>query len=30
MATLSLAPLVGFFVAFQKLLIEGIATSGIK
>jgi len=30
MATLSLAPLVGFFVAFQRLLIEGIATSGIK
>jgi multiple sugar transport system permease protein len=30
MATLSLAPLVGFFVAFQKLLIEGIATTGIK
>jgi multiple sugar transport system permease protein len=30
MATLSLAPLIGFFVAFQKLLIEGIATSGIK
>jgi multiple sugar transport system permease protein len=30
MATLSLAPLVGFFIAFQKLLIEGIATSGIK
>lgn len=30
MATLSLAPLVGFFIAFQKLLIEGIATTGIK
>ncbi len=30
MATLSLAPLVGFFVAFQKLLIEGIATTGLK
>lgn len=30
MATLSLAPLVGFFVAFQRLLIEGIATTGIK
>lgn len=30
MATLSLAPLVGFFVAFQRLLIEGIATSGLK
>lgn len=30
MSVLSLAPLVGFFVVFQKLLIEGIATSGIK
>lgn len=30
MATLSLVPLIGFFIAFQKLLIEGIATSGIK
>lgn len=30
MATLSLAPLVGFFIAFQRLLVEGIATSGIK
>lgn len=30
MAVLSLAPLVGFFVAFQKVLIEGIATSGLK
>jgi multiple sugar transport system permease protein len=30
MAALSLAPLVGFFIAFQKVLIEGIATSGIK
>ncbi|SDT35514.1 carbohydrate ABC transporter permease [Microlunatus soli] len=30
MALLSLAPLVGFFVAFQKVLIEGIATSGLK
>ena len=30
MATLSLAPVVGFFVAFQKMLIEGIATTGIK
>jgi multiple sugar transport system permease protein len=30
MATLSLAPLIGFFVAFQKLLLEGIATTGIK
>ena len=30
MATLSLAPLVAVFIAFQRLLIEGIATSGIK
>jgi multiple sugar transport system permease protein len=30
MATLSLAPLIGFFIAFQKLLLEGIATTGIK
>jgi multiple sugar transport system permease protein len=30
MATLSLAPIVGFFLAAQRLLIEGIATSGLK
>ncbi len=30
MATLSLAPIVGFFLVAQKLLIEGIATSGLK
>ncbi|GIH19260.1 carbohydrate ABC transporter permease [Rugosimonospora africana] len=30
MATLSLVPLVGFFLASQKLLVEGIATTGIK
>jgi multiple sugar transport system permease protein len=30
MATLSLAPIVGFFLVSQKLLIEGIATSGLK
>jgi multiple sugar transport system permease protein len=30
MATLSLAPLVAVFIAFQRVLIEGIATSGIK
>lgn len=30
MATLSLAPVVGFFFAAQRLLIEGIATSGLK
>ena len=30
MATLSLAPVVGFFFVAQRLLIEGIATSGLK
>lgn len=30
MTTVSLAPVVGFFVASQKLLTEGIATTGIK
>jgi multiple sugar transport system permease protein len=30
MATLSLAPLVAVFIAFQRLLLEGIATSGLK
>jgi multiple sugar transport system permease protein len=30
MATLSLAPIVGFFLAAQRLLVEGIATSGLK
>ncbi|WP_078900538.1 carbohydrate ABC transporter permease [Streptomyces sp. SBT349] len=30
MSTLSLVPVVGFFIAAQKLLIEGIATSGLK
>ncbi len=30
MATLSLAPIVGFFLVAQRLLIEGIATSGLK
>jgi multiple sugar transport system permease protein len=30
MATLSLVPLVGFFLAAQRLLVEGIATTGIK
>jgi multiple sugar transport system permease protein len=30
MATLSLAPLVGFFVAFQKTLVEGVTTTGLK
>ncbi|HTK09147.1 MAG TPA: carbohydrate ABC transporter permease [Ktedonobacteraceae bacterium] len=27
---LSLIPILGFFIAFQRLLIEGVATSGIK
>ncbi|SEE87716.1 carbohydrate ABC transporter permease [Ruania alba] len=30
MAALSIAPIVGFFLAAQRLLIEGIATSGLK
>lgn len=30
MATLSLAPIVGFFIVSQRLLIEGIATTGLK
>jgi multiple sugar transport system permease protein len=30
MATLSLVPLVGFFLASQRLLVEGISTTGIK
>jgi multiple sugar transport system permease protein len=30
MATLSLVPLVGFFLAAQRLLVEGISTTGIK
>jgi len=30
MATLSLAPIIGFFLVAQRLLIEGIATSGLK
>ncbi len=29
-SVLSLIPIFGFFLAFQKLLIEGVATSGIK
>jgi multiple sugar transport system permease protein len=29
-SVLSLIPIVGFFIAFQRLLIEGVATSGIK
>jgi len=30
MSTLSLAPIIGFFVLSQRLLIEGISTTGIK
>ncbi|MAO81931.1 MAG: sugar ABC transporter permease [Nocardioides sp.] len=30
MATLSLAPIVGFFIVSQRLLVEGIATTGMK
>jgi len=30
MATLSLAPIVAFFIVSQRLLIEGIATTGLK
>jgi multiple sugar transport system permease protein len=30
MSTLSLLPVIGFFIAFQKLLVEGIATTGIR
>jgi multiple sugar transport system permease protein len=30
MSTLALLPVIGFFLVFQKLLVEGIATTGIK
>jgi multiple sugar transport system permease protein len=30
MSVLSLAPIVGFFLAAQRLLIEGVATTGLK
>jgi multiple sugar transport system permease protein len=30
MATLAIAPIVGFFLVSQRLLIEGVATSGLK
>jgi multiple sugar transport system permease protein len=30
MSVLSLLPVLGVFIAFQKLLVEGIATSGLK
>jgi multiple sugar transport system permease protein len=29
-SVISLIPILGFFIAFQRLLIEGVATSGIK
>jgi multiple sugar transport system permease protein len=30
MSVMSLVPVVVFFIAFQKLIIRGIATSGMK
>lgn len=30
MATLSILPIFGFFLAFQRLLVEGISTTGLK
>ena len=30
MSILSLGPIIGFFIAFQRTLVEGIATTGIK
>jgi multiple sugar transport system permease protein len=30
MTTLSLVPIFVFFLLFQRMLVEGIATSGIK
>jgi multiple sugar transport system permease protein len=30
MSVLALLPVLGFFIAFQRLLVEGIATTGIK
>lgn len=30
MSTLALLPVIGFFIIFQRLLVEGIATTGIK
>jgi multiple sugar transport system permease protein len=30
MSLLSLIPIVGFFIAFQRLLVEGISTTGFK
>lgn len=30
MSFLSLLPILGFFIAFQRLLVEGISTTGLK
>ncbi|HTD78263.1 MAG TPA: carbohydrate ABC transporter permease, partial [Chloroflexota bacterium] len=30
MSVLSLLPVLGFFLAFQRLLTEGIVTTGLK
>jgi multiple sugar transport system permease protein len=30
MSVLSLVPIIGFFLIFQRMLIEGASTSGIK
>jgi multiple sugar transport system permease protein len=30
MSLLSLVPILGFFVAFQRLLLDGISTTGIR
>jgi len=30
MSLLSLLPIIGFFIAFQRLLVEGISTTGFK
>jgi len=30
MSLLSLLPIIGFFMAFQRLLVEGISTTGLK
>ena len=30
MGVVSLIPVIGFFIAFQRLLVEGIATTGLK
>jgi multiple sugar transport system permease protein len=30
MSVISLLPVLGIFIAFQRLLVEGIATTGLK